>query len=172
MALFAIVFFANCSHSQQNQNTSQMIELNKGDKPVIGKVEKSDEEWKKILSPEQFYVLRQKGTERAFTGKFYKHKEKGVYVCGGCKYELFTSDQKYDSGCGWPSFYDELEAGRIKTKLDTSHGMVRTEILCGRCDGHLGHVFEDGPNPTGLRYCVNSLSLDFVKDEKASPKKQ
>jgi peptide-methionine (R)-S-oxide reductase len=129
------------------------------------KVVKTEEEWKKQLTSEQFYILRKKGTEYAFTGKFYKHKEKGMYVCAGCGNELFTSEQKYDSGCGWPSFYDAVAAGKIKTSLDTSHGMVRTEIMCARCDGHLGHIFEDGPNPTGLRYCVNSLSIDFKKKE-------
>jgi len=129
------------------------------------KVVKSDEEWKKQLTSEQFQILRKKGTEYAFTGKFYKHKDKGIYVCAGCGNELFTSEQKYDSGCGWPSFYDGIAAGKIKTTLDTLHGMVRTEITCARCDGHLGHVFEDGPNPTGLRYCVNSVSIDFKKKE-------
>lgn len=129
------------------------------------KVVKTDEEWKKELSPEQFQILRKKGTEYAFTGKFYKHKDKGVYICAGCGNELFTSEQKYDSGCGWPSFYDGIAAGKIKTSLDTSHGTIRTEITCARCDGHLGHVFEDGPNPTGLRYCVNSVSIDFKKKD-------
>ncbi len=127
-------------------------------------IQKTEEEWKKILTPEQFYVLRQKGTERPFTGKFLVHNEKGVYTCAACGNELFTSTQKFDSHCGWPSFYDEIKGGKIKTVTDNTHGMVRTEILCAKCGGHLGHVFDDGPNPTGLRYCVNSLSLDFKKD--------
>lgn len=130
------------------------------------KVVKTDEEWRKILTPEQYEVLREKGTERAFTGKLYKVKDKGMYVCGGCGADLFTSDQKYDSGCGWPSFYDSVDKTKIKTTVDTSHGMVRTEITCARCDGHLGHIFDDGPkDKTGLRYCVNSLSLGFKKSQ-------
>lgn len=125
------------------------------------KVKKTDEEWKSELSPEQYEVLRNKGTERAFTGKYNVHKEKGMYVCAGCGSPLFTSDTKFDSGCGWPSFYEALDKDKIKEVRDTSFGMIRTEILCAKCDGHLGHVFDDGPKPTGLRYCVNSLSLDF-----------
>jgi len=126
-------------------------------------IEKTEEEWKKELTPEQYHVLREKGTERPFTGKFNLHKEKGVYVCGACGAELFTSDMKFDSGCGWPSFDREIGEGKILKKRDTSHGMIRTEILCGRCGSHLGHLFDDGPTETGLRYCVNSLSLDFYK---------
>lgn len=123
----------------------------------------SDEEWKNILSKEQFDILRKKGTERPFTGKFEKHWEDGIYVCAGCGNELFKSDSKFDAGCGWPSFYEALDKTKIVEKLDTSHFMTRTEILCANCGGHLGHVFPDGPKPTGLRYCVNSLSLDFKK---------
>lgn len=129
------------------------------------KVMKSDEEWRVELDPESYYVLRKKGTERPFTGKFYKNKDAGTYVCKGCGTPLFTSATKYDSGCGWPSFYDAINNGMIKTDADYSHGMVRKEITCAKCGGHLGHVFDDGPNPTGLRYCVNSLSLDFEKEE-------
>lgn len=125
------------------------------------KIKKTEEEWKAQLSAEQYHVLRQKGTERAFTGKYNIHKEKGMYVCAGCGSPLFTSDTKFDSGCGWPSFYEALDKEKIKEVRDTSFGMIRTEILCAKCDGHLGHVFDDGPKPTGLRYCVNSLSLDF-----------
>lgn len=123
----------------------------------------SDEEWKNILSKEQFDILRKKGTERPFTGKFEKHWEDGIYVCAGCGNELFKSDSKFDAGCGWPSFYESLDKTKIVEKLDTSHFMTRTEIVCANCGGHLGHVFPDGPKPTGLRYCVNSLSLDFKK---------
>ena len=130
------------------------------------KIEKSEEEWQKELTPEQFNVLRKKGTEAPFSGKFYLHKDKGVYVCAACGNELFTSDMKFDSNCGWPSFDREIAGGKIKTVKDTSFGMVRTEILCGRCGSHLGHIFDDGPTETGQRYCVNSVSLDF-KDSTA-----
>lgn len=125
----------------------------------------TDEEWKQKLTPEQYYVLRQKGTERPHTGKFNLHKENGIYVCGGCGTELFTSDMKFESHCGWPSFDNEIEGGKIIKKLDKSYGLIRTEILCANCGGHLGHLFDDGPTQTGLRYCVNSLSLDFKKTD-------
>ncbi len=127
------------------------------------KIKKTDAEWKAQLSPEQYRVLREKGTEPAFTGKYNINKEKGMYVCAGCGSPLFSSDTKFDSGCGWPSFYEALDKDKIKEVRDTSFGMVRIEILCANCGGHLGHVFDDGPKPTGLRYCVNSLSLDFKK---------
>jgi peptide-methionine (R)-S-oxide reductase len=127
------------------------------------KIKKTDAEWKAELTPEQFDVLRNKGTERAFTGKYNIHKEKGMYVCAGCGSPLFSSDTKFDSGCGWPSFFEALDKEKIKEVRDISFGMIRIEILCAKCDGHLGHVFDDGPKPTGLRYCVNSLSLDFKK---------
>ena len=129
------------------------------------KISKSDIEWKNILTAEQFEVCRKKGTERAFTGKYYKHKEEGVYVCAGCENELFSSKTKYDSGSGWPAFFDAIDERKINTKRDISFGMIRTEITCAKCDSHLGHVFEDGPKPTGLRYCVNSVSLDFVSKD-------
>lgn len=128
------------------------------------KIKKTDAEWKAELTPEQYRVLREKGTERAFTGKYNIHKEKGMYVCAGCNSPLFSSDTKFDSGCGWPSFYEAIDTEKIKEVRDISFGMIRTEIICAKCDGHLGHVFDDGPKPTGLRYCVNSLSLDFKKD--------
>lgn len=130
------------------------------------KLVKTEEEWKKLLTDDQYYVLREKGTERPFTGKYYLNKEKGVYVCAACGNELFTSDMKFDSHCGWPSFDREIAGDKITTKVDTSHGMIRTEIMCGKCGSHLGHLFDDGPTETGQRYCVNSISLDFKKDEK------
>ncbi|PIN74379.1 peptide-methionine (R)-S-oxide reductase [Candidatus Woesearchaeota archaeon CG10_big_fil_rev_8_21_14_0_10_45_16] len=121
-----------------------------------------DKDWKKKLTPEQFRVLREKGTEPAFTGKFYKHKDKGMYVCGGCGAQLFKSDAKFDSGTGWPSFTDALPDA-VELKPDNSHGMKRTEVVCKRCGGHLGHVFDDGPKPKCKRFCINSAALGFKK---------
>ena len=131
------------------------------------KVQLSEEEWKKRLDPKQYHVLRQKGTEPAFTGKHLDNHGKGMYICAGCGAELFSADTKFESGSGWPSFWAPADKESIEEHPDNSIFMKRTEILCKNCGGHLGHVFEDGPNPTGLRYCVNSLSLDFKKkDEK------
>lgn len=133
--------------------------------PVVGKVQKTEAEWKKQLSPEAYHVLREKGTERAFTGSLLKIKDKGVYKCAGCGHPLFSSETKFESGTGWPSFYAPINKNAIAEKTDRDHGWVRTEVLCARCDGHLGHVFDDGPKPTGLRYCLNSVSLTFSKTE-------
>ncbi len=135
------------------------------------KVTKTETEWKKKLSPEQYYVLREKGTEKPFTGQFYLTNDKGIYKCAACGNELFTSDMKFDSHCGWPSFDREIKGGKITTHTDTSFGMVRTEIMCGKCGGHLGHIFEDGPTETGKRYCVNSLSLEFAPADSSGVKK-
>ncbi len=131
-----------------------------------GKVVLSDEEWKKILTPEEFDVLRKKGTERAFAGKYDEFFEAGTYICNGCDLPLFSSKHKFNSGCGWPAFYQGIDKKAITEHLDTSYGMRRTEVVCSRCGGHLGHVFDDGPKPTGLRYCINSVSIFFVPDKK------
>jgi peptide-methionine (R)-S-oxide reductase len=127
-------------------------------------LELSDEEWRERLSPEQYAVLRKQGTEPAFSGKYALAKDQGVYRCAGCGVELFSSDTKFDSGTGWPSFWEPAVAEAVELRPDASHGMVRTEVVCRRCGGHLGHVFDDGPQPTGQRYCINSLSLDLDTD--------
>ena len=129
-----------------------------------------DAEWKKMLTPEMYYIARQKGTERPWTSKFEKFDEVGTYYCAACGNPLFLSDTKFDSGCGWPSFYQPVKKENIIYIEDRSHGMVRTEVQCGRCQAHLGHVFDDGPPPTGLRYCINGVILDFEKAKKAEEK--
>lgn len=166
-ASFLIVFIAStfmygCSEAQVT--TNNQAPPMKAEIPA-DKLPKSEEEWKAQLSPEQYTVLRQKGTEAPGTGAYLYTNDKGVYTCGGCGTELFTSDMKFDSHCGWPSFDREIEGGKIKKITDFSHGMTRTEIVCAKCGGHLGHIFDDGPTQTGQRYCVNSLSLGFKKSQ-------
>lgn len=161
--LYAIGTLIIFSCNVKSQNNTNMTDQ---DEKSGYEVNKSDEEWKNILTPVEFQILREKGTEYAFTGEYFNHKEKGTYVCAGCGNELFTSESKYDSGCGWPSFYEPVDEENVGESEDRSNGMVRTEIVCNKCGGHLGHVFPDGPKPTGLRYCVNSASLDFKKEEK------
>jgi methionine-R-sulfoxide reductase len=141
--------------------TGNLEESNK----VADKVEKSDAEWRAELTPEQYQILRRKGTERAFTGAYWDTKAPGVYRCAGCGHELFDSEAKFDSGCGWPSFDRPISTSGIDEQTDTSHGMFRTEVTCSRCGGHLGHVFPDGPPTTGLRYCINSAAIDLVERE-------
>jgi len=156
--LVFIFTLISCSNAQ----TSKQID---SDKTLKFEITKSNDEWKKELSEDAYNVLREKGTERAYTGKFYKHDENGVYTCGACGEPLFSSKTKFESGSGWPSFYDVVENGNVLVSKDSSHGMQRDEVVCGKCGGHLGHVFEDGPRPTGLRYCINSISLDFEKEK-------
>jgi peptide-methionine (R)-S-oxide reductase len=152
IALAAI--FSNCQSQTTKQNQTMQAY----------KVEKSEAEWLEDLGAERYYILRQKGTERPHTGEFNMHFEKGIYKCAGCDTKLFESDSKFNTNCGWPSF-DEAIEGTIEYLKDTSHGMIRTEIVCANCGGHLGHVFDDGPTATGQRYCVNSLSIDFEEAE-------
>lgn len=151
--------FSACGQTNSSQLTDKKMETNKTN------IHKTEEEWEKQLSPEQYYVLRQKGTEAPYSGALLLNKEKGVYKCAACGSELFTDDMKFDSHCGWPSFDREIAGGKIKTLEDNSHGMHRIEIQCAKCGGHLGHLFDDGPTKTGLRYCVNSLSLEFVNEK-------
>jgi peptide-methionine (R)-S-oxide reductase len=145
------------------ETTVRLYSSEKGGFVVAEKVQKTEEEWKKSLSPLQYKILREKGTERPFTGALLKNHEKGVYTCAACGADLFDSDTKFESGSGWPSFYAPIAEENVATEADNSLGMRRIEILCRRCGGHLGHVFDDGPRPTGLRYCVNSASLGFKK---------
>lgn len=149
------------------------MDNNKTNNPVYSntdtnKVDIANEEWKKILPKDVYDVARQKGTERAFTGKYYEHKQIGTYYCAVCGNPLFNSNGKFESSCGWPSFFEPITKGSIIYAPDTTYGMKRTEVMCGRCKSHLGHVFEDGPPPTGLRYCINSVILDFEKAKNAA----
>jgi len=158
LVITSAAFFYACTGNSQAQEVKKNQPLD-----TTKAVNLTDAQWRARLTPEQYHVLRQKGTDRPFTGKYYLHNEKGVYSCAACGQELFTSDMKFDSDCGWPSFDKEMAGGRIKQIKDTSFGMERIEIVCAKCGGHLGHIFDDGPTLTGQRYCVNSTSIDFKK---------
>lgn len=160
--------FSDKTNNEKNNysNTSISDSTKKQGAQMSDKIIKSDEEWKKELTPEEYRILREKGTERAFTGKYWDNHELGTYICAACSTELFESDTKFDSGCGWPSYFEPIDSSRIIYNDDSSFGMKRTEVICAKCGGHLGHVFDDGPEPTGLRYCINSGSMKFIKKEK------
>lgn len=175
--LAALSFTISSCNAQQPQPTDKKNTMSeeKKNNPVYSKtdtskVAMSEDEWKKVLPADVYYIARQKGTERPWTSKFEKFNEVGTYYCAACGNPLFKSDTKFESGCGWPSFYEPISKGSIIYTPDHSHGMDRTEVQCGRCKAHLGHVFEDGPPPTGLRYCINGVILDFEKAKEAEKK--
>ena len=176
VALLLLLATQGCySQNTSSQKKSTMDSANSKKNPVYSntdttKVVLTDDEWKKMLSPEVYHVARQKGTERPYTSMYETFKEAGTYYCAVCGNALFKSDTKFESGCGWPSFYEPVSKGSIIYAPDNTYGMSRTEVMCGRCKSHLGHVFEDGPPPTGLRYCINGVVLDFKKAQEAEKK--
>jgi len=162
-ALIACFFFTGCSSWPEDMSTN--AKLTNSTDTSLKKVIKTDAEWQKQMTPEQFIVMRHKGTEPPRMGVYDKHFEKGLYGCSACNVPLFYSDAKFNSGCGWPAFFEPVNENAILYKTDSTHGMIRTEVMCNSCGGHLGHVFDDGPPPTGLRYCINSVSLNFTEEK-------
>ena len=173
--MLTTILWLSCYHKNNQKNPGKMENPDQKNNPVYSRTDSSkvvvkDEDWKKMLSPEVYYIARQKGTERPFTSPFETSKEIGTYYCAACGNPLFRSDTKFESGCGWPSFYEPISKSSIIYLPDNTLGMKRTEVECGRCKAHLGHVFEDGPPPTGLRYCINGVVLDFEKAKEAEKK--